>query len=104
MILDSIFENKVGFGKAQAISLVFLSLIDLNDGAQLVLSTSFLTIRLLPHSNHKNSMEFDRYSSLFLGFHFLHRHFLWFCFKWEAIGLVWKEANNQDWINNANFD
>ena len=42
MILDSIFENKVGFGKAQIVTLIFLSLIDLNDGAQLVLSTSFL--------------------------------------------------------------
>ena len=38
MIVDEIFENKVKFGKAQYIPLIFLSLVDLNDGAQLVLS------------------------------------------------------------------
>lgn len=39
MILDSIFDNKIGIGKAQYFPLFFLSLIDLNDGAQLILST-----------------------------------------------------------------
>lgn len=50
MILDSIFESKVGIGKAQYIPLFFLSLIDLNDGAQLILSTHNLIHRLIPYA------------------------------------------------------
>lgn len=50
MILDTIFDNKIGIGRAQYIPLFFLSLIDLNDGAQLILSTfKPILYRLLPH-------------------------------------------------------
>jgi hypothetical protein len=38
MILENIFENKIGIGKAQYIPLMILSLIDLNDGAQIIIS------------------------------------------------------------------
>ena len=38
MIIDKVFEEKVGLGRAQYMPMIFLSLIDLNDGAQLVLS------------------------------------------------------------------
>jgi hypothetical protein len=38
MTIDKIIEEKVGFGPAQWIPFIFLSLIDMNDGAQLVLS------------------------------------------------------------------
>lgn len=40
MILDKIFEEKVGFGRSQLISVIFLGLVDFNDGAQLILSKS----------------------------------------------------------------
>jgi hypothetical protein len=39
--IDDVFDNKIGLGKAQYISILCLCLIDMNDGAQLVLS-SFL--------------------------------------------------------------
>jgi hypothetical protein len=39
MGLDEILDNRIGLGKAQLIPLLFLSLVDLNDGAQLILST-----------------------------------------------------------------
>lgn len=38
MGLDEILDNRIGLGKAQLIPLLFLSLVDLNDGAQLILS------------------------------------------------------------------
>ena len=44
MILDQIFNKKIGFGQAQIISLAILSLVDLNDGAQLILSKPFYSI------------------------------------------------------------
>ena len=44
MIFDKILEEKVKFGRAQIITLVFLCLVDLNDGAQLVLSNSILKL------------------------------------------------------------
>lgn len=39
--IDEVFDKKIGLGKAQYISIMCLCLIDMNDGAQLVLS-SFL--------------------------------------------------------------
>lgn len=39
--LDQFFEERVGLGKAQYMSILALCLVDMNDGAQLVLS-SFL--------------------------------------------------------------
>ena len=39
MILDRIFDEKIGFGPAQYVTFGFLSLVDLNDGAQLILSS-----------------------------------------------------------------
>lgn len=42
MILEDIFDNRIGLGKTQYITVFFLSLIELNDGAQLVLSNSYL--------------------------------------------------------------
>lgn len=38
MIIDQIIDNKVGLGRAQYLTFAFLSLVDLNDGAQLILS------------------------------------------------------------------
>lgn len=38
MIIDKIFNDKIGIGPAQYYPLFFLSLIDMNDGAQLILS------------------------------------------------------------------
>ena len=38
MSLEAIFDEKIKLGRAQFIPLLFLSLIELNDGAQLVLS------------------------------------------------------------------
>ena len=38
--MDSIIESKVKFGRAQIIPLLYLLLVDMNDGAQLVLSIS----------------------------------------------------------------
>lgn len=52
MILDSIFDNKIGIGPAQYYPLFFLSLIDLNDGAQLILSKfKTMLLRLIPDAN-----------------------------------------------------
>lgn len=51
MILDTIFDTKIGIGRAQYIPLFFLSLIDLNDGAQLILSTPGNNNRLIPDSD-----------------------------------------------------
>ena len=58
MIVDRLLEEKVGFGKAQYLPLIFLSLVDLNDGAQLILSTSHILIfRLLLDTHSSSSME-----------------------------------------------
>jgi hypothetical protein len=38
MAIDKIVEEKIRFGPAQYIPFIFLCLVDMNDGAQLVLS------------------------------------------------------------------
>ena len=42
-IVDNILDNKVGLGKSQYLSFLFLGLIDLNDGIQAVLSIMLLS-------------------------------------------------------------
>lgn len=85
MILDSIFDNKVGIGNAQYLPLFFLSLIDLNDGAQLILSTGIFMNRLIPNSHCANRMEFDPNSGINISFHILLGRVRRIDPEWEAI-------------------
>ena len=85
MIVDRLLEEKVGFGKAQTIPLIFLSLIDLNDGAQLILSTLlFLNHRLIPHSYRADGVETRTVPNLSSDFYFLLSHFLWIHHEWKV--------------------
>ena len=41
MAIDKIIEEKIKFGPAQYVPFIFLCLVDMNDGAQLVLSNHY---------------------------------------------------------------
>ena len=51
-IFDTILTERVKVGKAQIVPLLFLSLVELNDGAQLVLSILISIIRFISEHRH----------------------------------------------------
>ena len=103
MILDSIFDNKIGIGPAQYIPLLFLSLIDLNDGAQLILST-FKPIlhRLLPHSYRADWVAPYSKSGVYFGIYLLPGCFLRLNHHWQAVRPLWEKTYDNHWLNITN--
>lgn len=103
MILDKIFEEKIGIGTAQYIPLFFLSLVDLNDGAQLILSnTQVYHHRLIFDSNHTSIMAFRARRSFNTCFNLLLRSILWFHYKRKVIWFIWQKAFNHKRLSFTN--
>lgn len=61
--VDELFDTRIGLGRAQYISILSLCLIDMNDGAQLVLS-SFLN-PIVKQEWHLSSSQIQNMSSVF---------------------------------------
>jgi len=93
MILDSIFDKKIGIGNAQYLPLFFLSLIDLNDGAQLILSTGIYMNRLIPNPDCTSIMASYPNSGINISFYILFGCVCRINTKWEIIWSLWKEAS-----------
>jgi hypothetical protein len=104
MILDKIFEEKIGIGTAQYLPLFFLSLVDLNDGAQLILSnTEVYQRRFISDTNHTSIMAFRARTSFNTSINILFRSILWLYHKRQIIRFIWQKAFDNKWVSPTNF-
>ena len=56
MALDRIFDERIGFGKSQIILLCLMSLVEMNDGAQLIVSIIFFNASYTVNFDHPKIM------------------------------------------------
>ncbi len=76
MAIDKIIEEKIKFGPAQIIPFIFLCLVDMNDGAQLVLSNLFFIKVHFLHLSLNNNGAFILTQFLCLHLFFIWEYFL----------------------------
>ena len=99
MAIDKIVEEKIRFGPAQYIPFIFLCLVDMNDGAQLVLSKILLLSRFFSYPCHQTVMESPSEHCLNVGVNLLSGNIFWIHYQWKTRRSAWKKEpyHDRDW-------